>query len=370
MKKRISFLMIAAISLMILFGYGTAEPAQAAAKPEIVLTGYSVAEGFTFGEETEIEVSFMNMSEFFTCSSILISYTSANQSVIPSYGHSNQVFIERLESGQSETVTFPVVLNDRGDGYATMTFSIEYAIDNVTSGTTENIKANIKSNIREYITENSEGTILENVTGSLKENLSEDISAYITDKMSESLAKYRMDDIRMFSTSAYIVFPIGDDSVSVRSVNVTTETTIGANSLVSVSFENQLKTDLTNAKLIISGDVNDGVITYQIGNVNAKSTKYAEYYLNFTSLGQKSIKLQLKYTSDKGEEFTKDIGEYIINVREGISQSNSNISLNNDNLQNQAGNSTSLAIIFFGLGGVLLIVAIVVLIVSKFRSKN
>ena len=166
------------------------------------------------------------------------------------------------------------------------------------------------------------------------------------------------------------MFPIGDETIYIRNVNVTTDTTVGANSLVSVSFENLLKTELTDVRFVISGDVNDGQIVYRIGNMTAHSTKYAEHYLSFSSAGQKSIKLQLIYVSDKGEEATKDIGEYIISVKEGTSQFGGNISLNEDEMQNQTGRSLNLAIIFFGLGGVVLLAAVGVFIFTWIKKKD
>ena len=376
MKKKISCFLIAVLCIAVFFGGGNAITVNAAAKPEIVLTSYSVSDDYVLGEETFVEATFKNMSADFDCSSILITFNSANQSVLPSIGHSNQLFIKGLAAGQEEMVRIPVVINDRGDGYATLTFNVEYAIENVTEGTTENIRSNIKANINEYINEINEENAVENIVnsipGNIRNSIAEGISNKIAESMDASIAKYKLDDIRVYSSSSYIVFPLGDESVTVRNVNVTTETTIGANSLVSVSFENQLKTDITNARLIISGDVNDGEISYQIGNVLARSTKYAEYYLNFTSAGQKSIKLQLKYTSDKGEEVVKDVGEYIINVNQGVSQ-NGGISLSAEELQKlqgQTGSALSLSTVFLVLGGLMLIVAVVVFIVYLLKRKN
>ena len=200
------------------------------------------------------------------------------------------------------------------------------------------------------------------------------IIVYFSENLEENLEKiisgYGMDNIRVYNASSYIVFPIGDESIQVRNVNVTTETTTGANSLVSVSFENLLKEELSDVRFVISGDVNDGQIIYRIGNVAALATKYAEHYLSFSSAGQKNVKLELIYVTEKGEEKTKEIGEYIIDVKDGTSQIGANISLTEEEVQNQIGRSMNLSIIFLALGGVVLLVAVSVLIYTRIKKKN
>ena len=258
---------------------------------------------------TFIDVTFQNMSEEYAMSAILITYASSNQSVIPAFEHSNQCFINSLNAGKTTTVRIPVVINDKGDGYAYMSFNIEYSVD----------------------------------------------------------------EIGVFSSSSYIVFPVRDESISVRNINVTKETTIGVNTLVSVSFDNLLKTDMLNAKLIISGDVNDGEITYNIGNVAARSTKYAEYYFKFESAGEKEIKLQISYTLDNGETVTKDIGDYNITVKQGSSANNGgdpNGGSGGGNTQQQTGIPLNLSTIFLGLAGALLLITATAFVVSKIRDKQ
>lgn len=311
MKKSRSILLIAAVVIAVFLGSGSFESARAAVKPEIVLTSYSLGDELVYEEETFIDVTFQNMNEEFACSAILISYTSSNQSIVPSFGHSNQIFINKLNAGQAKTIQIPIVIHDRGDGYASMNFNIEYTVE----------------------------------------------------------------DTAVFNSSCYIMFPIGDTaeaSVNIRNVNVTTETTIGANSLVSVSFENLLKTELGDAKLIISGDVNDGEIFSRIGTVAAKATKYAEYYLSFSSEGQKMIKLQLGYTLDTGEEVIEDVGEYMISVKQGISQGTSDISLSEAEMANnqKQSYSMSLSTIFFILGGVVLLIGVIVFLITWIKKKN
>ena len=341
MKKRIWILLMVAFCFVTFLNPGNLESVKAAAKPEVVIINYVVADDFVLGEETVISVTFMNMNTELNCSSVLVSYTSANQSVVPAIGHSNQLFLGDLGAGQKETVQIPVVIYDRGDGYATMTLNIEYSVGTVS----EIIAGNITESIIKLIPEE----VPENLPQSITRELTDYVSENLTEKLTDKLFEFSINEIPLYGATSYIVFPIGDDSIYIRNVNVTTETTVGANSLVSVSFDNNLKTELTNAKLIISGDVENGQISYQIGNVSAKATKYAEHYLKFTSVGQKNIKLQLVYTSDKGEEITKDIGEYSISVKAGTSQIGGDISLDGEENQKETGNTLNLAVIFLDL---------------------
>jgi hypothetical protein len=305
MNKKTGLLLTVITVIVMLSAMGRTGVYGALAKPEIVLTNYSISENYVFGEETFITVSFKNMHTEVPCNAVLISYSSANQSVIPSLGTSNQLFIDSLEAGKEQKIKIPVVIIDKGDGYASMSFNIEYTVE----------------------------------------------------------------EAGVFNTSCYIVFPVGDESVSVRNVNVTTETTVGASSLVSVSFENLLKSDITNVKLMISGDLDDGEASYLIGSVTAWATKYAENYLSFNTPGQKKIKLQLVYSLENGEVKTKDIGEYTINVKEGQNQGGSTTP-GDPGTETPKRGFMNPSTILLGLAGALLIAAVAIFVVTKVRNRN
>lgn len=283
------------------------EVAEAATtKPQVVVSEYSLSEEFQYGEETTIKVSLKNMSKESKVNGVLVTYNSANNSVIPAKGTSNQVYIEQIGAGQLQMLEIPVVILESSDGYGSMNFSMEYMADG------QNLLTN----------------------------------------------------------SSYIAFPLGLNLLTVNTINVITNTTVGAASLVSVGFENSKTEEIQDVRLVISGDVENGEQTKNIGTVSAGQNKFAETSVTYDTAGTKNISVSLAFNDLNGNSHVVSIGDYQVTVTDGTGENVQQTPESGTEDPSTNGLSFNLSIIFLGLAIVLIIILVLLVIVGSRKKRR
>ena len=104
-----------------------------------------------------------------------------------------------------------------------------------------------------------------------------------------------------------------------ESVVVAEKATVGINSLVSIRYKNDGTTMISDAKLIVTGNVKAENKEIPLSTVGAGKTATEDYYVNFIENGTQILKLELQYTDSKGEICIVDCGEYAVEVINNVS---------------------------------------------------
>ena len=188
--------------------------AEEVSNPKIMLTGYSVEEGASASGDTMVYLDFTNMSKVYDFSEILITYTSPNNTVAPVFGVTNQIYIDTLKAGKTKRIELPIVLLDAGTQYGRMDFNIQY-----------------------------------------------------TYAGSKNAANY-----------SYIVFlKQRDGNLTITNANIARATTVGAQTIASISYMNNSSITMYNVKIHFGGDIEEKEV--YIGTVGAGENGYSENYV-------------------------------------------------------------------------------------------
>lgn len=124
-----------------------------------------------------------------------------------------------------------------------------------------------------------------------------------------------------YTGNAAIAVPLSQaGSVNVKNVNVTSTATVGATSLINLNFVNHRKEKIFNTRLVISG-VSGGEQVYQIGEVEAGTSRYAETFVTYDSAGTQNVLLTLQYEDSNENEYTEDVGIFVVEVSPRLSNS-------------------------------------------------
>lgn len=297
MKKVLATLMSVALAAFMFINLYT--PADAAGyKAQVIVESYSVPDDITLGENTTVSVKITNMDQYYPVSNLTVTWTSSGNTIIPSEGHTNQVYVGVIRAGASVTIDIPCVVVRTDYGYASMQLGYEYLSD----------------------------------------------EARFTNNAS------------LVFTCKEVEIP----SVAIKNVNVPEKAALNSNSLVSVSFSNTTGEEMYNTQLVVGGDVRGGEVITKIGAVAVNKPAYSEAYVNFVSDGTKSLTMKLVYENRQGETFEEIVGDYIVNVTEYQAMLNdTNVTPVNDGVMSQVNLSV---VFLGAAAAILLIIVIVFVI--------
>ena len=250
--RKFIFLLTCALAMMFCMTMGECEAAEIASKPQVGLDSYYLNnEKVVLGEDNSIHLEFCNQSRY-PVSDIMISFSSENNTVVPTYGESNQLYISKIGAKETVGVDFPINIVNHVNGYATMSFSIEYCVG----------------------------------TQVLSNNMS------------------------------YIVIPIDTvEKISIKNLNVSSTAQVNSKVSVVVNYENIGKNTLQDVHLIInSEDFEKPIDLLAKDMLAAGEVGYFEYYLSFDTIGNKKVSFETRYLDEKGNEYSMDCGEYVVQV--------------------------------------------------------
>lgn len=261
MKKHLKFCFVLLVFSVIvsLSTIAFAETYKSELYPIVRVVSYEVIKGsIEPGESFEMEFTVENSNVHSTAYNILIGYTvKLEDTFYINMGETNQVYIEKLEGG--ETTTFVAKLN-----------VVDYAVRPVSVLSFS------------YYYENEESIQFENTT---------DISPEITLNPPNS-------------------------ELDIKSLIVSENADYNEDIIVTAMYSNIGETDLRNIKLIISGNIQDGKKTFDLGSLNVNEHDISSVYINFTEKGKQTLLYSFTYEDSEGLNYTTENKETNVIVAE------------------------------------------------------
>lgn len=224
----------------------------------VSVESYRVEEGaLNPGETVTINLKLKNNSSITGAQNVMVTFDSANYSLLPVYGEGNQAFVDYIAP------------NDKVELSVKATVNTAYNAD----------AAQLKCHF-DYVSGN--------------ESLSNETTLYIPTYVSGNLIA--------------------------ESVVVAENATVGVNTLVSVKYKNSSSVDITDAKLVIDGNVNEESKEIILPTIGAGKTYTNDYYVSFEQNGIQTLTLQYVYTDAQGNSYVTDCGEYKVNVTKVVQE--------------------------------------------------
>lgn len=276
-----------------------AAPVTSASSAVVGIRSYEVLEGsLNPGEEVTLKLVLENNSKVMAAENIVLTYETEGNKIFPVYGEGNQVYVGNIEASGTKTIELSLmVAKDYHADMVVMNINMDYV---------------------------TAGTIVTN-------NVTLNIPAYVLGKL-----------------------------VS-ESVVVASNATVGVNSLVSIRCKNEGTSDISDAKLIVEGMVEENSKEIVLPILSAGKTYTQDYNVRFAESGIQTIQLSYQYTDKQGMMYTVECGEYKVNVTNAVNtMGNSTVIVE----QTNSGNSIMLQLILLA-GAAAAIVAVSVMYIKK-----
>lgn len=276
-----------------------AAPVTSASSAVVGIRSYEVLEGsLNPGEEVTLKLVLENNSKVMAAENVVLTYDADGNKIFPVYGEGNQVYVGNIEASGTKTIELSLmVAKDYHADMVVMNINMDYV---------------------------TAGTIVTN-------NVTLNIPAYVLGKL-----------------------------VS-ESVVVASNATVGVNSLVSIRCKNEGTSDISDAKLIVEGMVEENSKEIVLPILSAGKTYTQDYNVRFAESGIQTIQLSYQYTDKQGMMYTVECGEYKVNVTNAVNtMGNSTVIVE----QTNSGNSIMLQLILLA-GAAAAIVAVSVMYIKK-----
>lgn len=302
MKKLMKLIICSILMLCTILasnGAVMAAPVTSANSAVVGIRSYEILEGsLNPGEEITLKIILENNSKVMAAENVVLTYKVEGDKIFPIYGEGNQVYVGNIEAaGAKEVELGLMVAKDYRADMVVMNIGMDYV---------------------------SAGTIVTN-------DVTLNIPAYALGKL-----------------------------VS-ESVVVASNATVGVNALVSIRCKNEGTTDISDAKLIIDGNVEEESKEIPLPILSAGKTCTQDYYVRFAESGIQTIQLAYQYTDNQGAMYTVDCGEYKVNVTNAIDAAgNSTVVIE----QMNSGSSIMLQFVLL-IGAAVAIVAVSVMYIKK-----
>ncbi len=231
------------------------------AMPIIEIQDYSIDGGMIeAGKQITVNLKLHNTSGATSVGSVMMTLSNGTGSLYPAYGNSNQIFVGSIEADDTKEVSVEMVIGNNFQGNAVdLTCQFDYVA------------------------------------------------------MSNRL-----------NNSATIVIPTsGGSTIGVKSIDVSTHAIVNGKSLLAFSYVNQSSSNITDAKLIVDGNVSSTSKEIKLDTVYAGKSYTNDYYVIFDEAGDQTIKVSLQYTDTDGSQTVTDLGSFDITVsKENVTDEN------------------------------------------------
>ncbi|WP_155833190.1 hypothetical protein [Butyrivibrio sp. WCD3002] len=225
----------------------------------IDLSEYSIENGLLSpGEENVLSLKIKNLSKLSAARGVSISISNDTGAVYPAYGTDNQVYVGRIEPEAEQTVQIPLM-----------------------------------------------------VSAELSE-----------DKVSLKVSVSFVSNDSQYDNSFSIVIPArGEATIRVRSLEVNQSAIIGKKSLLSITMYNNGQKDVSDARLVITGNVSEDSKNIKLDTLSALMSHSEDGQISFTESGEQTIDVKLVY-SYNGITTEQNIGSYVVSVKQdtGVSE--------------------------------------------------
>lgn len=259
----------------------------------IVIDNYSIEGGsLEAGKDISINLTLHNVSKTVAATSILMTVSSASGLIYPSYGNDNQFFVGTIAAGVSESVIVPVTI---APNYDSETLDLVCKFD------------------------------------------------------------YASMNTKMTNTATIVIPNSGGGSIEVKSTSVSSHATVNGESLLSISFANLTSEKITDAEILVNGNVSPDSRVISLGTIKANKNYSEDLRIKFTEAGDQEIELVFAYTDVDGQRVETDLGKYSVEVEE-----NQVITISNENEE---------MILWIGRGisalGLILAAVVIILYIKK-----
>ncbi len=218
----------------------------------VVVDSYSVEGGIIeAGKNITINLNLRNMSSNVRADDVVLTMTSSSGMVYPVYGQDNQTFIGTMNAGQTTSVAIPVTISSK---FVSNVLDITLRFDYDTKGGHS-------------------------------------------------------------SNSASLTIPTSaGQTLYVKSVDVSSHAILNGNSLLSINYSNLGSSNITGAKLVIAGNVDNASSEIDLGTLYAGKSYTDDFHLTFIQSGEQNISVKMVYADDNGESVEMDLGAFTVNV--------------------------------------------------------
>ncbi|MBQ7148236.1 MAG: hypothetical protein IJR96_05750 [Pseudobutyrivibrio sp.] len=225
----------------------------------IEIQDYTVEGGMIeAGKEITVNLTIHNTASNASASSILMTMSNSSGSLYPVYGNDNQVYVGTISAGGTKSVSVPLTIGDNFVGNA-----VDLICD----------------------------------------------------------FKYETAGMSMNNVSTIVIPTSGGSTIGVKSIDVSTHAIVNGKSLLSFSYVNQSSSNITDAALIIDGNVSSSSREIQLDTVYAGKSYTGDYYVTFKEAGNQEINISLQYTDVTGETVVTDLGTFGVTVsKENVSE--------------------------------------------------
>ncbi|WP_196805731.1 hypothetical protein [Butyrivibrio sp. WCD2001] len=208
------------------------------------------------GNDLSINLTIQNISSAARAESLVMTMSSQSGMVFPKYGTDNQIVIGTLLPKESKTISIPVTVSSKLEAdSADFTCKFDYL----------------------------------------------------------SLEK------QMSSTSTMILTTSSGKSLAVKSIDINAHAILNGKSLLNISYVNMTNGNITDAELLIEGNVSDDSKKIRLDTVYAGKTYTKDYNVTFTNAGEQAVKVKLVYTDITGERMQADLGTFSVTVSPEVS---------------------------------------------------
>lgn len=103
-------------------------------------------------------------------------------------------------------------------------------------------------------------------------------------------------------------------TMKIHALTVADNAVVGAKSLVNVRYSSTGTLPIKSAVMIIEGDILESKKEIELEGVSETEQKSFDYYVNFSSEGEQTLKISFRYMDEEGNEYTLEPKEYSVNV--------------------------------------------------------
>lgn len=203
------------------------------------------------GKDVTVNFNLHNTSDTYSASSIIMTMTSSSGMIYPVYGTDNQIYVGTIGAGKTKTVSVPV------------TVSSFFRLDSV------DITCQF-----DYISSNN----------------------------------------KLGNTSTIVIPASGGTTLGVKSIDLSSHAIVNGKSLLSFRYANNSEVNITDAKLVINGNVSESSKAIKLDTAYAGKSYNKDFYVTFVEDGDQEITVTLEYTDIDGSEVSTDLGTYRILV--------------------------------------------------------
>lgn len=218
----------------------------------IEVQGYSVESGLLeAGSDLDVTITLHNISSSVSADGVVMTINNSTGYVFPRYGSDNQFYVGKILPDESKDIVIP------------LTVSSNFSGDNI------------------------------------------DITCELN---------YASESNLVHNKSSMVITSAAGKSIIVKNVDISNTATLNGKSLLSITYNNISLNNITDAKLVIDGNVSEECKNINLDTVYAGKNYSKDYNVVFTEKGNQKIVLKLTYTDSEGGLVETDLGTYTVTV--------------------------------------------------------